>query len=48
MGFLAYMMDTRFAIERPNCISDVPILYEFPDVFHEELMGVPPERQVEF
>ena len=28
--------------------GDVPIVREFPDVFPEELPGVPPERQVEF
>ena len=34
--------------ERPSSISEVPIVCEFPDVFLEELLGVPPERQVEF
>ncbi|KAI3518313.1 hypothetical protein L1887_06895 [Cichorium endivia] len=29
-------------------VYDVPVVSEFPDVFPEDLPGVPPERQVEF
>ena len=29
-------------------VSDVPMVQEYPDVFPEELPGIPPERQVEF
>ena len=36
------------AAERPSLVGEVPIVREFPDVFPEELPGVPPERQVEF
>jgi hypothetical protein len=28
-------------------LSDIPIVREFPDVFLEELPGLPPEREVE-
>ena len=48
MGFLVYVMDARATTERSSSLSEVPILCEFPDVFPEELPGVPPERQVEF
>ena len=48
MGFLAYVMDTRVAAGKPSFIAKAPIVSEFPDVFPEELPGVPPERQVEF
>ena len=48
MGYLAYVIDTRVATERPSSISDVPIVCEFPNVFPEELPGLPPERQLEF
>ena len=47
-GFVAYVMDTRVGAERPSTVEEVPIVREFPDVFPEELPGVPPERQVEF
>ena len=26
----------------------MPVVCEFPDVFHEELPGLPPEREIEF
>ncbi|KAL7592191.1 hypothetical protein Lser_V15G35285 [Lactuca serriola] len=29
-------------------VDDVPIVRDYPDVFPEDLSGVPPERQVEF
>nr|GEU66481.1 retrovirus-related Pol polyprotein from transposon 17.6 [Tanacetum cinerariifolium] len=29
-------------------IEDIPVVREFPDVFHEDLPGLPPVRQVEF
>nr|KAJ0218528.1 hypothetical protein LSAT_V11C300102710 [Lactuca sativa] len=45
---LENVMDTRVAAEGPTSIDDVPIVREFPDVFPEELSGVPPDRQVEF
>ena len=47
-GFVANLMDTRVTTERPSSIGEVPILREFPNVFPEDLPGVPPERQVEF
>ena len=47
-GFVAYVMDTRATFERPSSVEEVPVVREFPDVFPEELPGVPPVRQVEF
>ena len=41
-------MDARVGSEGPESVNEVPIVREFPDVFPEELPGVPPERQVEF
>jgi hypothetical protein len=29
-------------------IKDIPVVCEFPDVFPEDLLGLPPERDVEF
>jgi hypothetical protein len=28
--------------------SEVPVVKEFPDVFPEELQGMPPDRDIEF
>ncbi|GKF75960.1 hypothetical protein Tco_0225404, partial [Tanacetum coccineum] len=29
-------------------LEDVPVVQEFPEVFPEDLLGIPPTRQVEF
>jgi hypothetical protein len=29
-------------------IEDVPVVREYPDVFPEELPGMPPDRDIEF
>nr|GFC88639.1 putative reverse transcriptase domain-containing protein [Tanacetum cinerariifolium] len=44
-GFLATIHDTT--TEVPS-IHDQPIVSEFPDVFPDELPGIPPVREVEF
>jgi hypothetical protein len=31
-----------------KAIEDTPIVYEFPDVFPDDLPGLPPDREVEF
>ncbi|KMT13620.1 hypothetical protein BVRB_4g082210 [Beta vulgaris subsp. vulgaris] len=28
--------------------EDIPVVHEYPDVFSDELPGIPPEREVEF
>ena len=45
-SFVSYVMDTR---EKSKAsINDVPIMWEYPNVFMKDLTGVPPESQVEF
>ena len=44
-GYLASIRDT--AVEQKSN-SDVPIAYEFPDVFLDELSGLPSHRKIEF
>ncbi|KAJ9180944.1 hypothetical protein P3X46_009128, partial [Hevea brasiliensis] len=44
-AYLAHVVDTRQA--KPN-LSDIPTVKDFPEVFPEELPGLPPEREVEF
>nr|GEW27772.1 putative reverse transcriptase domain, aspartic peptidase domain protein [Tanacetum cinerariifolium] len=44
-GFLATIHDTTSEV--PS-IPDQPIVSEFPDVFPDELPGIPPIREVEF
>ncbi|KAA3480778.1 Gag-Pol polyprotein [Gossypium australe] len=44
-AYLAYVLDTKVSEKR---IESVPIVCEYPDVFQEELLGLPPVREVEF
>ncbi|KAJ9562131.1 hypothetical protein OSB04_007291 [Centaurea solstitialis] len=44
-SFLAYVIDTK--LEKKE-LADVNVVRDFPDVFPEDLPGLPPERQVEF
>ena len=31
-----------------GAVKKVPVVCEFPDAFPEELLGLPPEREIEF
>ena len=33
---------------KTTTLLDIPVVYEFPDVFPDELLGLPPDRDVEF
>ncbi|KAJ8773598.1 hypothetical protein K2173_005844 [Erythroxylum novogranatense] len=44
-AYLAYVLDTKADGGR---LEDIPIVREFPDVFPEELPGLPPPREIEF
>ncbi|GJZ88613.1 hypothetical protein Tco_0660395 [Tanacetum coccineum] len=43
--FLAHVTENNSKEKR---IEDVPVIHDFPEVFPEELPGLPPARQVEF
>ncbi|KAI3810130.1 hypothetical protein L1987_19740 [Smallanthus sonchifolius] len=45
-GCLAYLVSVT--TDTGKKIEDVPVVAEFPDVFPDELPGIPPEREVEF
>ncbi|KAL0551449.1 hypothetical protein IC582_010537 [Cucumis melo] len=44
-GILASVVDTR---EADVSLSSEPVVRDYPDVFPEELPGLPPQREVEF
>ena len=44
-AYLAYVIDTVKA--RPS-VSDIPTVSDFPNVFPEEFLGLPPQREIEF
>jgi hypothetical protein len=35
-------------VAQAKSIANIPILCEFPDVFPDDLLGLPPDRDVEF
>ena len=43
-GFLAYVVNEENDLK----LEDIPIVRNYPDVFPEDLPGLPPEREVEF
>ncbi|GJR85086.1 putative reverse transcriptase domain-containing protein [Tanacetum coccineum] len=43
--FLAHVMKKK---SKEKQMEDVPVIHDFPEVFPEELPGLPPPRQVEF
>ncbi|KAI3746397.1 hypothetical protein L6452_08829 [Arctium lappa] len=44
-SFLVYVIDAKLKKKR---LEDVKVVKEFPDVFPDDLLGLPPDRQVEF
>ncbi|XP_012451939.1 uncharacterized protein LOC105774125 [Gossypium raimondii] len=44
-AYLAYVINTKISESK---LESVPVVCEFPDVFPEELLGLPPIREVEF
>ena len=44
-AYLAYVIDTKKV--EPS-LSGIPIVCDYPDVFSEELTGLPPQREIEF
>ncbi|KAJ9546254.1 hypothetical protein OSB04_025961 [Centaurea solstitialis] len=46
-SYLVYLISDQ-GESKKKTVEDVPVVSEFPDVFPEDLPGIPPERQVEF
>ncbi|KAL8103706.1 hypothetical protein AgCh_028053 [Apium graveolens] len=44
-AYLAHVVDTK---KETPILDEIPIVREFPDVFPEELPGLPPDREIEF
>ena len=44
-GFLATVLDSTAEERR---LEDIAVVREFPDIFPQELPGLPPDREVEF
>ena len=44
-AYLAHVVDTRFSGLK---LDDIPVVKEYPDVFSDDLPGLPPNRDIEF
>ena len=45
LAYLAYIVDNE---KQGKELRDIPIVREYPDVFPEKLLGLPPRREIEF
>ena len=45
LGYLAFVVDRR---QEGTRLEDIPIVKEFPYVFPDDLLGLPPDRAIEF
>ena len=45
LGILATILNRDGA---PAKIEDIPVVKEYPEVFPEDLLGLPPDQEVEF
>ncbi|KAL8146288.1 hypothetical protein AgCh_004148 [Apium graveolens] len=43
--FVAYVIDRS---QEPAKLEDIPVVNDFPDMFPDELPGLPPDREIEF
>ena len=41
-GYLAYVVETR---KEGTLLDEIPVVREFPDVFRDDIAGLPPERE---
>ena len=44
-AYLAHVIDSE---KRSKTLQEFPVVNEFPDVFPDELPGIPPDRQIDF
>ena len=44
-GYLAYVVEIG---KEETIVDEIPIVREFPDVFPDDIVGLPLEREVEF
>ena len=43
--YWCYAIDTQTKEEK---VKNIPVVFEFEDVFPEELLGLPPQRKIDF
>ena len=44
-GYLAYVVETE---KEGTLVDEIPVVREFPDVFQDDIAGLPPDREAGF
>ena len=44
-GYLAYVVETG---KEGTLVDEIPVVREFPDVFLDDIAGLPPDKEMEF
>ena len=47
-GYLYHLVRVKDSSSESPTLESVPVVSEFPEVFPEDLPGVPPEREIDF
>ncbi|XP_070017121.1 uncharacterized protein [Nicotiana sylvestris] len=47
-GYIYHLVHFRDVEAKPPTLQSIPVVNEFPDVFPDELPGLPPKREIEF
>nr|GEW93346.1 putative reverse transcriptase domain-containing protein [Tanacetum cinerariifolium] len=47
-GYELFLAQVTGTVSKEKRVEDVPVIYDFLEVFPEDLLGLPPPRQVEF
>ena len=47
-GYLYHLVWVKDSILENPSLQSVPVVCEFPEVFPKDLLGVPPEREIDF
>ena len=47
-GYLYHLVRVKDSSSETPTLESVPVVCEFPELFQEDLPGVPPEREIDF
>ncbi|KAJ3690328.1 hypothetical protein LUZ61_019492 [Rhynchospora tenuis] len=48
LGCEAYLVTVQNLVSRTTELSEIPVVSEYPDVFPDQITGLPPHREIEF
>lgn len=47
-GCMSFLVSVSKVQDEPNSLADIDVVREYPDVFPDDLSGLPPDRAIEF